>query len=233
MRLSPCGFASRDFPRFARLLLLRMISVLRSAVFLYSAPPSVVPIAARPIVPADSAPPAFQVPCTAPFHRQSLCPSRLFQTQDITVPAENAFKYRLGFQQFQPRGKSGIPPPPWRRQRDMRHAQLSFHCSTAHSGIQEDFSFSVCRPLHIIPLRGPPFFWDGGFSGSVKDSGMQKKNQPSQTGSLFVKFTGFQCTIVPQRKEVCKTGFPILPAKGSLPGGQPEIFSAQCREGRK
>ena len=157
MRLSPCGFASRDFPRFARLLLLRMISVLRSAVFLYSAPPSVVPIAARPIVPADSAPPAFQVPCTAPFHRQSLCPSRLFQTQDITVPAENAFKYRLGFQQFQPRGKSGIPPPPWRRQRDMRHAQLSFHCSTAHSGIQEDFSFSVCRPLHIIPLRGPPF----------------------------------------------------------------------------
>ena len=122
-----------------------------------------------------------------PLHRQSLCPSRPVQTPGTGCASRKCLQNRLGSQQFQPRGKSGIPPPPWRRQRDMRHAQLSFHCSTAHSGIQEDFSFSVCRPLHIIPLRGTPFFWDGGFSGSVKDSGMQKKNQPSQTGSFLVK----------------------------------------------
>ncbi len=168
-----------------------------------------------------------------PLHRQSLCPSRPVQTPGTGCASRKCLQNRLGSQQFQPQRRTGIPSPSWRRQRDMRHAQLSFHCSTAHSGIQEDFSISGRRPLHIIPFHRPPFFWDGGFSGSVKDSGMQKKNQPSQTGSLFVKFTGFQCTIVPQRKEVCKTGFPILPAKGSLPGGQPEIFSAQCREGRK
>ena len=162
MRLSPCGFASRDFPRFARLLLLRMISVLRSAVFLYSAPPSVVPIAARPIVPADSAPPAFQVPCTAPFHRQSLCPSRLFQTQDITVPAENAFKYRLGSSKFSREGKAESRLPHGAG-KGIRAMHSSYFIVARHTQeYKKIFLFPSAGPSILFHSAGRRSPWPGG-----------------------------------------------------------------------
>ena len=185
-----------------------MISVLRSAVFLYSAPPSVVPIAARPIDSPDSGPAAFQMPCTAPFTDNLYALPVRFRRRAQAVPAENAFKTALGPSSFSREGKaeSRLPHGAGKGIRAMH----SSHFIVARH-IQEYkkiflFPDAVLSILfHSTGRRSPG---TEGFSASAKDPGLQKRNRPPWTGSLFVKFTGFQCTIVPQRKEVCKTGYP-------------------------
>ena len=185
-----------------------MISVLRSAVFLYSAPPSVVPIAARPIDSPDSGPAAFQMPCTAPFTDNLYALPVFFRRGAQLCQPKMPSNTVLDSSNFSREGKaeSRLPHGAGKGIRAMH----SSHFIVARH-IQEYkkiflFPDAVLSILfHSTGRRSPG---TEGFSDSVKDPGLQKRNRPPRTGSLFVKFTGFQCTIVPQRKEVCKTGYP-------------------------
>ena len=153
---------------------------MRSAVFLYSAPPSVVPIAARPFDSPDSGPAAFQMPCTAPFTDNLYALPVFFRRGAQLCQPKMPSNTVLDSSNFSREGKAEFRLPHGAG-KGIRAMHSSHFIVARH--IQEYkkiflFPDAVLSILfHSTGRRSPG---TEGFSASAKDPGLQKAPDPDK-----------------------------------------------------